>query len=33
VSITSLLKIIETDRRKSERALPRATRPAVVEQG
>lgn len=32
VSITTLLKIIENDRRKHERAQTRAARPAVVEQ-
>jgi Rrf2 family protein len=33
VSITSLLKIIENDRRRHERAQARAPRPAVAEQG
>ena len=32
VSITSLLKIIESDRRRHERAQARAARPAVAEQ-
>ena len=33
VSITTLLKIIETDRRKAERMLGRAARPAIAGQG
>ena len=33
VSITSLLKIIENDRRRQERNQPRVARPAVAEQG
>jgi len=33
VSITSLLKIIENDRRRQERTQARAARPVVVEQG
>ena len=33
VSLTTLLKIIETDRRKGERALGRLARPAVAGQG